>query len=373
MPECAASHLKFLDLFLSSGFKSLKKIDDLKDDLEKVGRDALLPGLGADKAKKLLAACVAETSLLSAIYWICCSYALLGHEVDSERRQRILTFIASCRGASGAFAPHPAQQEELLSTVSAVQLAVLLGEPELLEVSKVAAYIRSLQLPDGSFTPFRGAGESQGDCRFTFAALCAMTLLKQLGGSDAEHPDDSELCDAHAATADWLLQCQNLDGGFGCRPRECESHAGHTFCCLAALSLLGRLDGLSHRGRGRLLRWLAARQTPQGGMNGRPGKKPDVCYTWWTLAAAQLAESLVDSRLSDIFDLNALQKFVHLCMADQGGIGPHPEDDPDPFHTFFGLAGLSLCAGDHGVLALERMEPTLVLPVGLLKGSAKVS
>ena len=25
--------------------------DDLKDDLEKVGRDALLPGLGADKAR----------------------------------------------------------------------------------------------------------------------------------------------------------------------------------------------------------------------------------------------------------------------------------------------------------------------------------
>ena len=124
--------------------------DDLKDDLEKVARDALLPGLGADKAriqglgylwhltltwsstsdmdtftkfqtnpnigrpkwcfedvwgfqsiqispdfgtavqaKKLLAACVAETSLLSAIYWICCSYALLGHEVDSERRRSV--------------------------------------------------------------------------------------------------------------------------------------------------------------------------------------------------------------------------------------------------------------------------------------------
>lgn len=41
------------------------------------------------QAKKLLAACVAETSLLSAIYWICCSYALLGHEVDSERRRSV--------------------------------------------------------------------------------------------------------------------------------------------------------------------------------------------------------------------------------------------------------------------------------------------
>ena len=65
----------------------------------------------------------------------------MGKSSLGARGQRLRTFIASCRGASGAFAPHPAQQEELLSTVSAVQLAVLLGEPELLEVSKVAAYV----------------------------------------------------------------------------------------------------------------------------------------------------------------------------------------------------------------------------------------
>ena len=44
---------------------------------------------GGDEAKKLLAACVAETSLLSAIYWICCSYALLGHRVDTDRRSLV--------------------------------------------------------------------------------------------------------------------------------------------------------------------------------------------------------------------------------------------------------------------------------------------
>eukprot|EP00438_Fugacium_kawagutii_P035672 Skav234120 [mRNA] locus=scaffold4383:76795:78649:- [translate_table: standard] len=133
MAECAALHLKFLDLFLSSGFKSLKKIDARPQSL-------------LIAAKKLHAACVAETSLLSAIYWICCSYALLGCEVDPDRRHlvrlgsRILTFASACRHPSGAFAPHPSQGEELLSTVSAVQLALLLKEPQLVDATKVSAY-----------------------------------------------------------------------------------------------------------------------------------------------------------------------------------------------------------------------------------------
>eukprot|EP00434_Breviolum_minutum_P027923 symbB.v1.2.024704.t1/scaffold2355.1/size82524/2 len=230
------SHRKFLDLFLSSGFKSLSKLDDLRNHLENLGREeALLPGLGPDKAKKLLAACVAETSLLSAIYWICCSYALLGHRVDADRRDRILSFTSQCRCNNGAFAPHPAHDQELLSTVSAVQIACLLEEPKILgDLAEVSAYIRALQLPDGSFTPRSGSDVSQGDCRFTFAALCALKLLAQLGDANAENELNLE------AAAEWLLQCQNLDGGFGCRPKECESHAGHTFCCLAALRLLGR-------------------------------------------------------------------------------------------------------------------------------------
>lgn len=51
-----------------------------------------------------------------------------------------MTFASACRCPSGAFAPHPAQGEELLSTVSAVQLALLLKEPQLVDVTKVSAY-----------------------------------------------------------------------------------------------------------------------------------------------------------------------------------------------------------------------------------------
>lgn len=44
----------------------------------------------------------------------------------------------------------------------------------------------------------------------------------------------------------------------------------------------------------------------------------------------------------------------------------------DPFHTFFGLAGLSLIpssVSDSGTPALQRMEPTLVLPLALLEST----
>jgi len=30
--------------------------------------------------------------------------------------------------------------------------------------------------------------------------------------------------------------------------------------------------------------WLCERQLPSGGLNGRPEKLPDVCYSWWVLS-----------------------------------------------------------------------------------------
>ena len=31
--------------------------------------------------------------------------------------------------------------------------------------------------------------------------------------------------------------------------------------------------------------WLAERQVKAGGLNGRPEKLPDVCYSWWVLSS----------------------------------------------------------------------------------------
>ncbi|VDQ17371.1 unnamed protein product [Trichobilharzia regenti] len=78
------------------------------------------------------------------------------------------------------------------------------------------------------------------------------------------------------ACATYLEQCQNLDGCFGTQPGS-ESHAGQAYCVVGALAILRRLRRLNID---RAAWWLAERQLPSGGLNGRPEKQPDVCYSW---------------------------------------------------------------------------------------------
>ena len=64
----------------------------------------------------------------------------------------------------------------------------------------------------------------------------------------------------------------NFDGGFGSIPTA-ESHAGQVFCCVGALLIAGAIDRVD---RDLLGWWLAERQLPNGGLNGRPEKLEDV-------------------------------------------------------------------------------------------------
>lgn len=34
--------------------------------------------------------------------------------------------------------------------------------------------------------------------------------------------------------------------------------------------------------------WLRFRQVDSGGLNGRPEKQCDLCYSWWTLSAMKM-------------------------------------------------------------------------------------
>lgn len=51
------------------------------------------------------------------------------------------------------------------------------------------------------------------------------------------------------------------------------------------LSVVGRLDVLKPDLLGW---WLCERQLPSGGLNGRPEKLPDVCYSWWVLSSLSI-------------------------------------------------------------------------------------
>jgi prenyltransferase beta subunit len=114
------------------------------------------------------------------------------------------------------------------------------------------------------YTPERGSwvGDQWGeeDTRFAYCSVGALSLLGRLDKGVAEK------------TTEYILSCQNLDGGFGCVPGA-ESHAAQVFCCLAALSVCGTVDRVEKEA---LSWWLCERQLPCGGLNGRPEKKEDV-------------------------------------------------------------------------------------------------
>jgi geranylgeranyl transferase type-2 subunit beta len=99
--------------------------------------------------------------------------------------------------------------------------------------------------------------------------------------------------------------------------------------------------------------WLCERQLPSGGLNGRPEKLPDVCYSWWVLSSLCIL-----GRLHWIHR-EALVTFVLACQdPETGGFSDRPGDLPDPFHTLFGLAALSLL----GDPAIKPVNPTYCMP-----------
>ena len=68
--------------------------------------------------------------------------------------------------------------------------------------------------------------------------------------------------------------------------------AGSTYCCIAALSLLGALDSENHEDT---IHWLVNRQISSaeedqdGGFNGRVNKLADTCYAFWAGASLDVS------------------------------------------------------------------------------------
>ena len=149
--------------------------------------------------------------------------------------------------------------------------------------------VASLQKKNGTF-----AGDEWGECdtRFLFCAFVALSLLKRM-----------DLVDV-AKAVDHVRRCINFDGGFGSSPGA-ESHAGQIYPCVGALSISGRLDLVD---RDRLGAWLSERQLPNGGLNGRPEKLEDVCYSWWVLSSLTVIDRV------HWLDAEKLTHFILRCQ-----------------------------------------------------------
>jgi geranylgeranyl transferase type-2 subunit beta len=103
---------------------------------------------------------------------------------------------------------------------------------------------------------------------------------------------------------DYIVSCANFDGGYGVAPGA-ESHSGQIFACCAALTISRRLDTVD---KDKLGMWLSERQVEGGGLNGRPEKLEDVCYSWWVSSSLSMI-----GRLHWI-DGEKLSRFILKCQ-----------------------------------------------------------
>ncbi|NXC45275.1 PGTB2 transferase, partial [Penelope pileata] len=282
--------------------------------------------------------CMSEYLRMSGVYWGLTAMDLMG-QLHRMNKEEILTFIKSCQHECGGISASIGHDPHLLYTLSAVQILILYESLHVVDVNKIVEYIQSLQNEDGSF-----AGDKWGeiDTRFSFCAVATLALLGKLDAINVEK------------AVEFVLSCMNFDGGFGCRPGS-ESHAGQIYCCTGFLAITDQLHQINVDLLGW---WLCERQLPSGGLNGRPEKLPDVCYSWWVLASLKMI-----GRLHWI-DRDKLRCFILACQDEEtGGFADRPGDMVDPFHTLFGIAGLSLLGEEQ----IKAVNPVFCMPEDVLR------
>lgn len=226
----------------------------------------------------------------------------------------------------GSFLGHsPPNQYDfghLAMTYTALATLKALGD-DLSRVNKheILNTLHHLQLKDGSFQCV--ASGSEHDMRFLY---CACSICHML--------NDWSLFNVPNAVQ-YIKDCHSWDGAFALLPGQ-EGHGGSTFCAVASLVLMGKdvevLD--SEEWRDDLIRWCTSRQIR--GMQGRPAKLEDTCYSYWIGGTLRLLDQ------DALLDHDHLRSYVLRCQTQVGGFGKVVGAFPDVLHSYYSMAYLSL-------------------------------
>jgi len=89
------------------------------------------------------------------------------------------------------------------------------------------------------------------------------------------------------------------------------------------------------------------------------------CYSWWILSVLSIMGQV------DWINKDKLASFILKCQDDEdGGIADRPDDYADVFHTFFGIAGLSLLGHLHrnqSSSSFRSIDPVYALPTDVVR------
>lgn len=236
-------------------------------------KDAILSGFGANY-KSL------DASQSWLHYWGFNALDVLKFKLKPAALTAAIETLSQCKNAEcGGYGGGPYQESHTLSTYAIVRALCAIGTKEAytsIDRASILKFLRSIKEPDGSFLSQIG-GES--DMRCVYCALSTAALLNILTPDLLEN------------AAEWIASCQTYEGGFGGSPGN-EAHGGYTYCALAALAAINRMDVI--RNFRSLTSWLSSCQMSyEGGFHGRQNKLVDSCYSFWQGAGAAIAGNFI--------------------------------------------------------------------------------
>ena len=112
----------------------------------------------------------------------------------------------------------------------------------------------------------------------------------------------------------------------------------------------------SEEWRDDLIRWCTSRQIR--GMQGRPAKLEDTCYSYWIGGTLRLLNQ------DPLLDHDHLRAYVLRCQTQVGGFGKVVGAFPDVLHSYYSMAYLSLSQKffpeeNHADVQLKKLNCTL--------------
>ncbi|RIB01474.1 terpenoid cyclases/protein prenyltransferase alpha-alpha toroid [Gigaspora rosea] len=244
--------------------------------------------------------------------------------------------VSGCRASRLPF-----DASNLAMTYTALASLLILGD-DLSRVDKSAIInaMKYLQKEDGSFTQTYQGMES--DMRFVYCACAISYMLNDFSGINIDK------------VVQYIKESQSYDYGIGQGP-GLESHGGSTYCAIASLYLLNKLDeGLLSKDK--TIFWLISRQ--ESGFQGRANKPPDACYSFWIGASLMILDSF------EFIDYEQNYDFL-METRSFGGFAKCPGSYPDVMHTYMGVAGLSLMEES------KKLDPALNISLKARKNLLK--
>ena len=356
-------------------------------------------------AKKLMSKLPGGYSSLDSgypwlLYWVTNIITMCkdNYALNQKDKMQFVQILKELQHEDGGFCGGPEGHAHLISTYAAVMAIVNLGIPEaydIIDINKMKNFLLKMKNnqfdinQEPSYTDKNGVylitcdknnefisyhtaypgtfqnhinGES--DLRSTYCAMVVASVLNLINYDDLENDPITK------GVVNNIKNCQTFEGGLGPEP-FCEAHGGYSYCGIATLVLLKKLNEIDTNS---FVRWLVNRQmTKEGGFNGRTNKLVDSCYSFWQgsiFNMIYMGDNKFTYDMELLYDQLSLQAYILFACQNlqNGGLIDKPGKFPDLFHTNYATAGLSLsqeCLKDNFKVALnsdlddvfEKMNP----------------